>query len=71
MTIACIHPTCAQIPVEHKDAKEFLNVRIYPLRDAENGASAESLYPNRLQINVGQPVSAAHHDMNKNMQLLS
>lgn len=53
MTIACIHPTSAQIPVGHKDAKEFLNVRIYPLRDAENGVKVQKVsYPNRLQINI-------------------
>lgn len=43
----------AQIPVAHKDPKEFPGVSIYPLRDAENGVKVQKVaYPNRLQINV-------------------
>lgn len=53
MTIASIHTTRAQIPVEQKKPTDFLNVRIYPLRDAENGVKVQKVsYPNRLQINV-------------------
>jgi uncharacterized protein len=49
MSIA--HTINAQIPVENKNLKEFLNTKIYPLRDAENGVKVQKVsYPNRLQI---------------------
>src|SRR4030042_4682713 len=53
MSIADTHTINAQIPVENKNPKEFLNTKIYPLRDAENGVKVQKIsYPNRLQINV-------------------
>jgi len=53
MTTATTHSINAQIPIENKNPKEFLNTKIYPLRDAENGVKVQKVsYPNRLQINV-------------------
>ena len=53
MTTVTLHTINAQIPVENKNLKEFLNTKIYPLRDAENGVKVQKVsYPNRLQINI-------------------
>jgi hypothetical protein len=53
MSTALAHTVNAQIPVENKNPNEFLNTKIYPLRDAENGVKVQKVsYPNRLQINV-------------------
>ncbi len=53
MTSASISPLFAQIAVEPTKPGEFLNTRIYPLRDSENGVKVQKIsYPNRLQINV-------------------
>jgi fermentation-respiration switch protein FrsA (DUF1100 family) len=53
MSIAHAHTINAQIPIENKNPKEFLNTKIYPLRDAENGVKVQKVsYPNRLQINI-------------------
>lgn len=53
MATVTTHTINAQIPVENKNPREFLNTKIYPLRDAENGVKVQKVsYPNRLQINV-------------------
>ncbi len=53
MTVTSIHITRAQIPVEQKNPTEFMNVKIYPVRDAENGVKIQKVsFLNRLQINV-------------------
>lgn len=53
LALSAINTVNAQIPVENKHAKEFPDVRIYPLRDAGNGVKVQKVsYPNRLQINV-------------------
>lgn len=53
LSITYIYTLCAQIPVENKNPDEFLNTKIYPLRETENGVKVQKVsYPNRLQINV-------------------
>src|SRR5512133_1146046 len=51
MSITQMDSISAQIPVENKNPNDFLNTKIYPLRDAENGVKVQKVsYPNRLQI---------------------
>ena len=53
MSIALTLSINAQIPVENKNPRDFVNTKIYPLRDAENGVKVQKVsYPNRLQINI-------------------
>ncbi|CAL1518858.1 alpha/beta hydrolase [Chitinophaga sp. MM2321] len=57
----------AQIPVENKNPAEFLNTKIYPLRDAENGVKIQKVaYQNRFQINiVANLFLPPNYDVNK------
>jgi fermentation-respiration switch protein FrsA (DUF1100 family) len=53
LAMSLAHTINAQIPVENKNPNDYLNTRIYPLRDAENGVKVQKVsYPNRLGINI-------------------
>ena len=53
MAISNMGSTLAQISVENNKPTEFLNTRIYPLKEAANGVKVQKVsYLNRFQINV-------------------
>lgn len=53
MTVSNNHTTFAQIAVGNNKPTEFLNTRIYPLKEAGNGVKFQKIsFLNRFQINV-------------------